>query len=106
MAFGIAMSVSEGLKLVGVLMHVVFPGVLFVAIALFAWRWPLHGGVVLMLCGVVVLTAYPLFMGVRFPFRTVALVTATMGLPPLLADLMMFLDARKHRPTFTFKTED
>lgn len=106
MGFGIASSFGEGLRLGGVLMHVLFPGALFITIALFAWRWPLHGGVVLMLCGVAVLTAYPLFMGGRFPFRTVAFLAATMGVPPLWAGLMMFLDARKHRPTFPFKTED
>ncbi len=104
--FGIAAGVEEGLRLTGLIMHVLFPGVLFLMIALFAWRWPVHGSIVLMLCGLAVLVLYPLEMRGAASLSTMIFVVLTMGVPPLLAGALMFIHARTHPPTFPFKTDD
>lgn len=104
--FGITSGVGEGLKLAGIIMHVVFPGVMFLAMALFAWRWPVHGAIVLMLCGMAALILYPLEMRGAIVLSTLMFVILTMGLPPLLAGVLMFIHARKHHPTFPFKADD
>ncbi len=106
MAFGISSGIGEGPRLAGIIMHVLFPGVLFVAIAVFAWRWPVHGGIVLMLCGIAVLILYPLQLRRAFSLSTLLLIVATMGLPPLFAGVLMLLHTRKHQPRFPFKAED
>jgi hypothetical protein len=103
---GITSGIGEGLKLAGLIMHVIFPGVLFLSLALFAWRWPVHGAIVLILCGIAVLILYPVQMGRGFPLSTVLFVLSTMGAPPLIAGLLMLIHARKHKPTFRFKAED
>ncbi len=87
-------------------MHVLFPGVLFLTIALFAWRWPVHGAIVLMLCGLAVLVLYPLEMRGAVSLSTLLFVVLTMGVPPLLAGALMLIHARTHPPAFPFKTED
>lgn len=104
--FGISSGLGEGLNLSGIIMHVLFPGVLFLAIALFAWRWPLHGATVLMLSGLAVLILYPLEMREAVSLSTILFVVLTMGVPPLIAGGLMFIHARTHPPTFPFKTDD
>lgn len=103
---GISADVEEGLRLTGLIMHVLFPGVLFLMIALFAWRWPVHGSIVLMLCGLAVLVLYPLEMRGAVSLSTKLVVVLTMGVPPLLAGALMFIHARTHPPTLPFKTDD
>ena len=106
MYFGIASGIGEGMALVGVLMHILLPGLVFVGIAAFAWRWQLHGAIVLILSGVVVLVGYPLLAGHRFPLATVIFVLLTMALPPLISGVLLFVDARKDEKRLPFKTED
>jgi hypothetical protein len=106
MFFGIASSIGEGLHLPGAIMHVLVPGLIFAGIALFAWRWQMHGAVVLIVSGALVMIIYPLVVGGRFPLSTVGFVLLTMALPPLVAGILLLIDARKHPRTFSFKAED
>jgi hypothetical protein len=106
MFFGIASGIGERLTLVGVLMHVLLPGVIFVGIAAFAWRWQLHGSIVLMLSGIIVMIAYPLLVKARFTLSTIFFVLLTMAIPPLVSGALLFFDARKNENRFHFKTED
>jgi hypothetical protein len=97
MWFGIASGLGEGLTLTGVLMHVLLPGLVFLGIALLAWLWETHGAILFMAIGIVVLVAYPIVFGGRFPLSTVLLVELTMALPPLLAGVLLFIAARKEQ---------
>jgi hypothetical protein len=83
--FGLASGIGEKLKATGILIHATAPGLVFLVSALVAWRWPLAGGIVLLLEGVAVTIAYPLAFGSRFAVRTVLFVLATMAIPPLVA---------------------
>ena len=45
--FGLASGVGEKLRPAGVLVHATAPGLIFLASAILAWRWPVPGGVLL-----------------------------------------------------------
>ena len=93
--FGLASGIGEKLKPVGIAVHAAVPGLIFLATALLAWRWPVAGGIALVAEGVAVLIAYPLVFGPRFPLATVAFVLVTMALPPFIAGTMLLLQCRR-----------
>lgn len=49
--FGIASGIAEGGGIVGTLMHTLMPGLVLLAITYVAWRWPIVGGILLILMG-------------------------------------------------------
>lgn len=91
--FGVASGLGEGLRIGGILMHIVLPGGVFLGIALLAWRWPNHGVFVLEAVGVFVLVGYPVVMR-HFPSSTIIFVELTMALPPIAAGIMLLLAHR------------
>lgn len=91
--FGIASGVGENLQLSGIIMHILFPGLVFLGIALLAWRWPNHGVFVFLLIGAFVLIGYPVMMH-HFPLSTIIFMELTMALPPILAGILLFLSTR------------
>ena len=95
MFFGIASGIGEGLRLTGILMHVLLPGLVFLGIALLAWRWETHGAILFMTIGLIVLIAYPILFGGKFPLSTIIFVDLTMALPPLVAGALLFVAVRK-----------
>lgn len=92
--FSVASALGEELRLGGFLMHIAFPGILFLGVALLAWRWPQHGALVFVTIGLIVIVGYPLMMS-HMPFHTIFFVELTMGLPPLLAGLFLYLAYRQ-----------
>ncbi len=92
--FSVASALGEELRLGGFIMHIVFPGALFLGVALLAWRWPQHGALVFVIIGLIVMVGYPLMMG-HMPFHTIFFVELTMGLPPLLAGSLLFFAYRE-----------
>lgn len=93
--FGIASSIGENLQLTGMVMHVLFPGVIFLGIALLAWRWETHGAVLFIAIGVIAMALYPVVFGGRFSFSTVIFVELTMALPPIIAGILLLIHSRK-----------
>jgi hypothetical protein len=68
---------------VGMLMHILAPGVAYLAAGWLAWRWPLFGGTVLVLLG-----AYSVwFFHTYRNFFTLLLVS----LPPIIAGLLFLV---------------
>lgn len=96
----------EGLHLTDIIMNLVFPGVISVAMAGFAWRWPHHGAAVFLFFGVSVLASYPLLLAERTALSQRIVHIILLGVPPLVAGILLFLHVRAHPPTFPFKTED
>jgi hypothetical protein len=93
--FGLASGISEGQRPLGVLLHTMVPGGLFLISALIAWRWSFAGGVLLLLEGLATLVAYPLMTQGRFPVQTIAFVLATMALPPLIAGVLLLVGGQR-----------
>jgi hypothetical protein len=62
-----------------------------------AWRREIVGGALLLFLGVSVMIAYPLLAHPRFPLSTVVFVLLTLGLPPLLAGLLLLLGGGRDR---------
>jgi hypothetical protein len=91
--FGIASAVGEELRLSGIMMHILFPGLVFLGIALLAWRWPNHGVFVFVMIGLFVLIGYPIMMK-HFPLSTIIFVELTMALPPLIAGILLYVANR------------
>ena len=91
--FGIASGIGENLRLADIVMHVLFPGLVFLGIALLAWRWPYHGVFVFLTIGLFVLIGYPVMM-THFPFSTILFVELTMALPPIIAGILLYVSNR------------
>jgi hypothetical protein len=87
--FGLASGIAEGGGFRYTLIHTALPGLVFLAIALLAWRWEALGGTALVVIGLAVLVGYPLLWGSRFPLSTVVQVVATMALPPMGAGILL-----------------
>lgn len=87
--FGVASGIAEKLKPVGILIHATMPGLLIVASAVAAWRWPVAGGVLLIVEGLAVTIGYPLMVwGTRLcnP-TTIGFIFVLMALPLLIAGI-------------------
>lgn len=96
----------EGLHLTDIIMNLVLPAVISVAMAAFAWRWPRHGAAVFLFFGVSVLASYPLLLAESTALSQRMLHIVLLGVPPLVAGILLLLHIRAHPPTFPFKTED
>ncbi|MGB5635675.1 MAG: hypothetical protein WBM44_23180 [Waterburya sp.] len=84
--FGLASGFGEGSDLVGVLIHTAFPGLVFLSVAVLAWRSPAMGGIALLLVGVLTFILFPGTMDFPFPSRIFMLLT--FHLPPLIAGFL------------------
>lgn len=93
--FGIASAWGEQLGIGNWIAHLLVPGGILLATLLVAWRWPVAGGVLLLLEGVFIAVGYPILVAGRFPWTTVLFVLATMAGPPLVAGALLLLDARR-----------
>jgi len=89
---------SEGLSPLGILVHALFPGLLFLASALLAWRRATTGSWLLLGEGLLVAIAYPLVMR-NMPPPTVVFIMITMALPPAVSGLILLLQAAGRRPS-------
>jgi hypothetical protein len=96
--FGIASAIFEQLDTAGRILHVLVPGSFFVLLLLVAWRWEATGGGLMLLAGVAICIAYPIFFGTHFPWPVVLVVLLTMALPPLLAGGLLLSHWRHAHP--------
>ena len=94
--FGLASGIAEGGDTKAVLIHAAAPGLMFLALVLFAFRWERFGGRALVAIGVLVAVLYPVVFGGRIRAETVIMVLATMAIPPLLAGILMLHKAARH----------
>ena len=92
--FGLASGIAEGLSRGGVLVHTTFPGLIFLASAVVAWRTQVIGAALLLMEGLAVLIAYPIMTYHQFRFSTIVFVILTMSLPPLVAGLLFIASWR------------
>ncbi len=92
--FGLLSGLGEGMDVVGTVVHVTVPGLIFLATALLAWRYEKLGAAVLLAEGCIVAISYPLVFR-AMSASTVIFVLLTMALPPLIAGLLFLLDWRK-----------
>ncbi len=94
--FGIVSAVGEGGA--GLLGHIVFPPLVFMALFAVFWRWERVGGLLLVWTGLLIAVGYPLTFGRDFSVGTTVVIELTMALPPLLAGALT-LAARRRYPT-------
>ena len=80
-----ASGISEKLTPLGVLLHALVPGGLFLASAAAAWRWQTPGAYLLLLEGLLIAILYPMY----FPARFLPFILPTMALPPLVAGILL-----------------
>lgn len=92
--FGAASGISEGVGLVGVVVHTALPGMIFLVSALIPWRFPRTGGVILIIESIVIIVAYPIMFD-HFPLITIVFVLLTMSVPPLLSGILFLLEHRR-----------
>lgn len=89
--FGLLSGLGEGLDLVGVLMHSLVPGGIFILATAIVWRWETVGGVLLVAIGLATIQYYP--------FASSVLGAMTLSLPPTLAGFIFLWDGlQSHRP--------
>jgi hypothetical protein len=95
--FGIASAVGEQLGPFDALLHVLVPGGTFAIMGVLARRWRTPGAVALIAVGAFVAIAYPVIYLEFFPASTVALVVATMAVPPLVAGILLLVSPHRTR---------
>ena len=90
--FGLLSGIGEGLDVLGVIMHLTVPGLIFLAAALVAWRWEVAGGILLVVEGVLALFYFPF---AREPFGLL-----TLALPPVIAGVLFLIAGltNRHHP--------
>jgi len=93
--FGIACGLSEGLGLIGVIIHISVPGLVFLLSAVIAWRWELIGGIVLTAEGLIISIWYPLFAH-SFPPSVIVSTLAILALPPLISGIIFLFVYRQN----------
>jgi hypothetical protein len=92
--FGLASGVGEGLNATGVLIHGALPGLIFLTLALLAWRWHHVGAFLLVAASLAIAVGYPI-LAQRFPASTILLVVLTMAVPPFVAGLLFWREAHR-----------
>ena len=97
MWFGIASAMGENLGPANAVVHLLVPGGTFIIIGVLARHWRTAGAIALIAVGAFVAIAYPLVYIEFFPASTVALVVATMAVPPLVAGILLLMSrSRTH----------
>ena len=100
--FGIGSAIVTGGTFFDWVMHLMFPGGLFILAALIALRWQRVGGGVLTFLGVLALGVCLLgSLRESYSISTAILMLLTLALPPLASGLLFLLDARE-----TYKTNE
>ena len=89
--FGIASAIGENLGPANAVLHLFVPGGAFALIGVLARRWRTPGAIALIAVGVSVAIAYPLVYIEFFSASTVALVGATMAVPPFVAGILLLM---------------
>jgi hypothetical protein len=95
--FGIATAIGERLGPANWVLHVFMPGGTFAIIGLLARRWRRPAAIALIAIGAFVAIAYPMVYVEFFTASAVALVVATMAVPPLVAGILLLLSRRLTR---------
>jgi hypothetical protein len=86
--FGLASGFAEQLPGSAIAAHAALPGLLFLLLAVIAWRWEFTGGVLLIIAGLNLVVYYPLAFGDRFPQTMVVATTLMLAVPPIVGGLM------------------
>lgn len=97
LGFGIASAIGEHLGPANVVLHVLVPGGTFAILGLLARRWRSPAAFALIATGAFLAIAYPTVYIEFFSASTVALVVATMAVPPLVAGILLLLSWRRTR---------
>ena len=87
--FGLASGSGEGLSPLGVLVHTLVPGGLFLATALLVWRWERPGAVLLLLEALLA----AVYAGLAH--RWFMFLLLTLALPPFIAGLLLLTGGRE-----------
>jgi hypothetical protein len=87
--FGLASGIGERLTPLGVLMHTLLPGGLFLATALLVWRWE-RVGAVLLLLEALLAAAYA-----GLGHRWLTFLLLTLALPPFIAGLLLLAEGQR-----------
>ncbi len=82
--FGLASGLSEGLNALGVLIHTIVPGLIFLVIALSTFRWEFYSAGALVVAGLAALIFF-------FDFAITPIGLLTIVLPPILAAVLLLL---------------
>lgn len=92
LVFRLLSGIGEGLDGLGIVMHTLVPGGIFLLITAIAWRWEFIGGSLLVVIGLATFQYYP-FAG-SLPGAL------TLSFPPMLAGYLLLWDSiRPHRPS-------
>jgi len=89
--FGLLSGLGEGLDGLGVFIHTLVPGGIFLLATAIVWRWETVGGALLVAIGLATIQYYP--------FASSWLGAVTLSLPPTLAGFIFLWDGwQSHRP--------
>ena len=69
-------------------------GLLFVILALLPWRWEVTGGLALLLVGLLIGVAYPIWAAPRLPLASRVITTVVLSGPPLVAGIVFQIHHR------------
>ena len=99
MWFGIASGIGEKEGVVNLLVHITMPGAIAMVTALAAWRWPVHGGSLLVAEGLLVGLA--MAAGVLHPpnLNMAMFLVGAVALPPIVAGLLFLGGGRMSSPS-------
>lgn len=92
--FGIASAVSERQGPVNGLLHLLVPGGIVLMAIIVALLRERLGGALLLALGILAMVLYLMAAPGHLGLGTIALVLATMALPPMVAGILLLLDAR------------
>jgi len=69
-------------------------GLLFVILALLPWRWEVAGGLALLVLGLLIGVAYPIWSPPRLPLASRVITTVALSGPPLVAGIVFLAHHR------------
>ena len=77
----------------GIIMNMpnAIPGFIFLISIFVAWKFPLSGGIILVIEGLSVLIIYPIIAH-KFSISTIIFVMLTLGLPPIIGGSLIITD--------------
>lgn len=87
--FGLVSGISGGIGIPNTLLHTAVPGLIFLAIAIIAWRWEGVGRFMLIGIGLLVCAIYLVFVHLPPQMNTGMLLS--MAMPPLAAGGLLIL---------------
>jgi hypothetical protein len=96
MVFGLATAIGTGYDAVGILLYGVVPGLIFLSLSLIAMRWPLAGGLTLLLVGVGLFVMHPIAASIEGALA--------LAFPPVLAGILHLDEWTKSGPVANWPT--